>query len=467
MEIYINVCNFGKISKARINISNFTIFVGNNNSGKTQLMELIYAIIKKVSTLVPEIEIPMIENVDAFHVGKKEIYDLNQWINIYLKENLSKIVKEIFNTEIPIEEVTLEFEDIDREYDFYFLKENTVDYLVKKELITKEQLIKIMQADKQSYKTLLLKKDKTGKEIIEYEFTYEFLDTISTMLAKPIILAKILCDIMGAKEVLASNILFLPASRMGLILLYKYYFSNQGYTASEVIRNQYQNVKGITKPVLDFLSFLLKYDYREFVAKDNKQLLDFIFENLIDGTIQETSDMTMYSPKYGEGNIPIFIASSMVNEVVPVVKALTDSDKIDFIFYDEVETSMHPLKQIEMVKLLNRLNNHGIRLIVSTHSDTMATKINNLLLLSYADMDFEILQEALEKKGIVVEKEDFLISKNIHVYQFIDDIQGKNKVEELEFSNVPYTGYNFTLFNNSTINLFEEAKIAMGIENEN
>ena len=46
MEIYINVKNFGKIKEARVNIGNFTVFVGNNNSGKTQLMELIYGIIK-------------------------------------------------------------------------------------------------------------------------------------------------------------------------------------------------------------------------------------------------------------------------------------------------------------------------------------------------------------------------------------------------------------------------------------
>lgn len=156
----------------------------------------------------------------------------------------------------------------------------------------------------------------------------------------------------------------------------------------------------------------------------------------------------------------------MVNEVVPVVKALTDSDRIDFIFYDEVETSMHPLKQIEMVKLLNRLNNHGMKLIASTHSDTMATKINNLLLLSYADLDLEAAKQALEKRGISIEQEDLLKSKRIHVYQFINDGQGKSSVEELEFSKIPYTGYDFTLFNDSTMTLFEEAKIAMGIKDE-
>ena len=199
----------------------------------------------------------------------------------------------------------------------------------------------------------------------------------------------------------------------------------------------------------------------------NEELLNFIFSNLIDGTITEKGDATIYMPKDQEKEIPIFVASSMVNEVVPVIKALTDSDRVDYIFYDEVETSMHPLKQIEMVKLLNRLNNKGIKLLVSTHSDTMVTKINNLLLLSYGDFDFEYTKNILKKNGISIEKEDLLYSKNIHVYQFMNETQGKSSVKELEFRKVPCTGYDFSLFNDSTMNLFEEAKVAMGITDEN
>lgn len=181
------------------------------------------------------------------------------------------------------------------------------------------------------------------------------------------------------------------------MLLYKHYFGSAGRDKEEMIRDRNQNSKGITKPVLDFLSFLLKYSYTERVAKQNEALTDFIFQHLIDGRISEKGEATVYTPNDQNREIPIFVASSMVNEVVPVVKALTDSDKIDFIFYDEVETSMHPLKQIEMVKLLNRLNNKGFRLIVSTHSDTMATKINNLLLLSHGELDFESVKEELKK----------------------------------------------------------------------
>ncbi|MDE7211802.1 MAG: hypothetical protein K2O03_10220, partial [Lachnospiraceae bacterium] len=86
--------------------------------------------------------------------------------------------------------------------------------------------------------------------------------------------------------------------------------------------------------------------------------------------------------------------------------------------------------------------------------------------LSQGDVDFEITKKLLEKNGVQIEKEDLLVSSNIHVYQFRNVEQGKSVVEELDFRKVPCTGYDFSLFNDSTMNLFEEAKIAMGIDDE-
>lgn len=37
---------------------------------------------------------------------------------------------------------------------------------------------------------------------------------------------------------------------------------------------------------------------------------------------------------------------------------------------------------MELVRFLNRLNNNGVKLILSTHSDTFVSKLNNLYVLS-------------------------------------------------------------------------------------
>ena len=48
MKIVLGVKKFGKIKEANIDISNFTIFVGNNNSGKSYMMQLIYGVLKEI-----------------------------------------------------------------------------------------------------------------------------------------------------------------------------------------------------------------------------------------------------------------------------------------------------------------------------------------------------------------------------------------------------------------------------------
>ena len=91
-----------------------------------------------------------------------------------------------------------------------------------------------------------------------------------------------------------------------------------------------------SKDIYDFLTFLLQHNYAERTAKKNSALIQFIFEHLIDGTLNEQKDITMYIPKDQQKEIPIYIASSMVNEIVPIIKALTDSSDIDYIFYYEI-----------------------------------------------------------------------------------------------------------------------------------
>lgn len=76
-----------------------------------------------------------------------------------------------------------------------------------------------------------------------------------------------------------------------------------------------------------------------------------VSDHLIDGRIKETGETTIYTPRSTEKEIPLFAASSMVNEIAPILKALTNSKETGFIFYDELEISLHPLKQIEMAKL--------------------------------------------------------------------------------------------------------------------
>lgn len=88
------------------------------------------------------------------------------------------------------------------------------------------------------------------------------------------------------------------------------------------------------------------------------------------------------------------------------------------------------------------------------------------MLLSHGGLDFEKVQRFLKKQGIIVEKDDLLVSNRMHVYQFVNVSDKESIVQELEFHKAPMTGYDFTLFNDSTEILFNEAKAVLGLEDE-
>ncbi|MCI9664738.1 MAG: ATP-binding protein [Lachnospiraceae bacterium] len=112
-----------------------------------------------------------------------------------------------------------------------------------------------------------------------------------------------------------SGQLFLPASHSGLQLLYKHYFI--GVTEGNLVL-----------PMKDFLHFLQIYtDY----------------------------------------------------ELAPFIKALSSVRRIDWLYCDEVENSLHPLMQGEMARWLIRMVNAGMHLIISSHGDTMTSRLNMLM----------------------------------------------------------------------------------------
>ena len=122
-----------------------------------------------------------------------------------------------------------------------------------------------------------------------------------------------------------------------------------------------------------------------------------------------------------------------------------------------------------MAILLVRMCNAGYKLVVSTHSDTMAGKLNNLLMLSYMNQHSErcgLKGEDIDKKleKLNLEKEDLLESAGFHVYQFTSDAEDKYKstIKEIEFDIHSKVGFDFQQFSKSAMDLYEETMVIIG-----
>lgn len=470
MKSVFKVRDFMKIESADIDISNFTIFVGTNNSGKTKLMELIYGVLKSIDESSPVTTFRFINNRMQFH--EKQMASLLESTNEYLRTNKDRIVQSIFNKDISIGNFEIDITDYDYWYEAVLLTENdmsVVSELEKTLPLDRVNRLRDFRNNQIKKRVVIITRDIHNDEIKDTRSANFFTD-IPNGSIRDIITKVILKNILSLDGFGASSMLFLPASRMGLAMLYKEFFSSFSLQPGSMElgegsskRNQYFQSDHITKPVLDFLRFELGYSYNLVMAKRNQKLVEFVNSNLLNGSLNEKGDMAMYSPLGSSIEIPLFLSSSMINELDPIIKMLTDRKSYDFVFYDEVETSLHPLKQIELVKLLNRLNNSGKRFLISTHSDTFVTKFNNLLLISRSGKMKGDSIKLLDGK-VEITPDDLLNSNEVHIYQFANKAKGKSEIKELKFQTTPMIGYSFELFEDSSSALYEEAKVALGIE---
>lgn len=461
----IHIRNFGKIESADIDLGNLTIFVGENNSGKTYIMQLIYGLINFFST--------------------KEFNDFLG--NFKWKYNSEEIIREILESnDEDISKNILEIKADDR--NFYNNFQNALNDFISR---NKEKIVeKTFNTRNLSIGSLSIEFGKivddltiqctknlknTSKAKISFHFNKSVNHTITSILfaqnnqyksmnsiVKKSILTIILLMSFGINQYQLTDlpILYLPASRSGLMLLYTNFLAE--YNDDKRFQNDdvvYQvndgqtseNRYGLTEPIYDFLMFLLKHKTSEMISDKDREIISFINENIINGTMEKTGTTMRYKPALSEHSLPIYLSSSLVSELSPIYQILSGIQKYSFILYDEIETCQHPTKQLQLARLLVRMVNAGYRMVVSTHSDTMAAAINNLITISFKEKKDELMSK------LGYEKEDMLESANVKAYQFIIGKDGKTKVEEVKSHFSVGVGFDFDIFNYANDKIYQDA----------
>lgn len=210
------------------------------------------------------------------------------------------------------------------------------------------------------------------------------------------------------------NVYFLPASRSGI------YSGMSAFSSiiAELSKNKAMltrkiELPGISEPISDYFLMLSNIRNKEGVAFS--AVYKGIEENILHGKVSfnRSRNTLVYTPHGLSHEFEMTEVSSMVSEISPIVAFLkyivgTSSKRAKFsqakpiVFIEEPEAHLHPKNQIKLISLFAQLHKFGIKIIVSSHSNYIFNKLNNLLLKGDVSPEIynAILLSSKEEKSI-------------------------------------------------------------------
>lgn len=451
MKIWIGVENFAKIKTAKICVDKYTLLVGPNNCGKTYLMQLINGVNDSWNMLVDRNveetwKDESTKGCKKYVLSQENIEKFEEELNKKLYKEKEEIVKRTFEKNIPVDNLYIDFL-LEQEEKYVIYQTADVSKIPKilREKVDDKPVWDMLKSVRDYYVEIITRVKKNSQEII-WASVYGEKKQSRDYIADEII------------ALLQERSIFMPSSRSGLMLLYREFFAHKTDNAilnlnkMKGLNSNSENTMNLTQPLYRFLRFLQTYGESEYARERFKEELKFFDSKIIEGHITETQQGFLYESEQGGEVVPMYLTSAMVNEVAPLYLALTSANLYTRITIDEIEASLHPEKQREMVRFMNRIYNKGLKIIVSTHSDTFVSRLNNLVnLAEYVERTED--EDACKKIG--VESSDLISSKNLFVYEFLKQENGKSVVEERKFHKG--LGYQFDLFTDSALEIYNEA----------
>lgn len=417
IRLKIKFKNLGPLKKGEVTIRNMTIFCGKNNTGKTYVNYLIYSILETLKDYRTSLNL----NIDQlFKEGVQEIDVVSLFDNNFdrivkeianeVKENLYKV----FNSKKDFfEELELEIE-LDKEQK----REKLIKLKFDRNVTIGENKVKISNLNKVEGSdkiTLIYFKEKTEKKILEESLRRYIENFLQICLIQEV-----------------NQKYMLPTERNGLNIFYNELLRKRANIVENMDfsvegKEEIENVNNYPKPVKDYLRILTELD------RYDKNEGNGIFVNIakemekeiIRGKYKIDNNRIFYQTE-NEKELDLYIASSTVKTIFGIIFYLRHLIKNkDYLIIDEPELNLHPENQVKIAKLLVRLVNSGIKVIISTHSDYITKEFNNLLML---DNDFKNKTKIMEKYDY--SKEDILKRKNVGAYLFKDGILDEMEIGE-------------------------------------
>ena len=180
------------------------------------------------------------------------------------------------------------------------------------------------------------------------------------------------------------NPIHLPAGRTGIMHSYDVLAANIVQMASEVGLRPIE-IAPLHGTTADFLSFVIHPTRRGFIGQRSPRLREIIsqLEKEIRANVTSVRDAgprQRIAVRTPEGFFPLSITSSMISELAPIIfVAKYALDPNAHLTIDEPESHLHPAMQRRLAHFLVALANHGVGILITTHSDYLTSEITNAI----------------------------------------------------------------------------------------
>ena len=431
----LHVENIGRIGSADVRIAPLLLFVGDNNSGKSYLMSILWGLLSQGKDLFSTKsafagKYLICEKWLQDHLGQRIVIDDTvakiyiDWFNELLKINKKEFLLRIFNH--AVSSSAIEIRDFQIQKDLMVLFEDNLRYKF---------------SESNGYIKIPAKEEYQNEDLRRMN-VYICWNLLMGGIAAPIF-----APVSRGRRI--GEPVYLPTSRTGFMLTYSQLLERSiemNFSGMEAI-----DAGKLTLPYVDFLQLITKFEQKNKLRKDYQNLVDFLEQKMVDGDFRIKKAMLpkfTYKPQSSEKDMPLHITSSVVTELAPLLMLLQSNIDFKTIIIEEPEAHLHPSLQKMMSRFIIRLMNSGKTVWITTHSDIILQQLNNMIKLKNNKNCIELMKEFL------YDDMDLLEYKKVGVYQFSrNKTSGKTDVDELMSGKY---GFEVPTFNDALEELLNE-----------
>jgi predicted ATPase len=409
----IKIKDFGPIRNCEFDLEkDFHLIVGENNVGKSYAITIIYLIIKSALNaeeigyfIYRHVELnphKLIGEISENEINQQNVNDVVEYaikeiLNAtFVKDLRASLTGTFETTDVLSNQFSGDDLCIELETDSSEVKLGVVD----KQLSIKAHKLKRKILLKQARK---LRANKfTDKEIVIY---YKDSDPTSRITAVNKLISTSVIEFYLDVARQVNSIHYLPASRSGLYQA----LSAFGQIVAELSKSRSfltrkVELPGISEPLSDYFIKLsnITISKKSTDGSPINKIAEEIERDILKGKVNYDSKAKrlIFLPHGTSLKLDLSTTSSMVSELSPIVSYLRYviqqpprykrmfpyvikeqiSDSSPMIIIEEPEAHLHPEIQIRLTDIFASLINHGVKIVITSHSNYIFNKVNNLIL---------------------------------------------------------------------------------------